>query len=160
VNEQKFNVEVVRTNGTYDLIVNGKQFTVDAVRPAHQAVSLIVDGHSYEVGLEKKENQYSIYFFNDSVELELYEARKYKAAELTKKASVSGPMKIMAPMPGKIVKLLVSENMQVNEGDSLLVIEAMKMQNELKAPRTGIIRQIQTSAGQPVTPQQTLMVLE
>jgi len=160
IKDKKIPIEVVRSNGGYNLTIRNKTFSVDAVRPGHQALSLLVDGKSYEVGLEKRENQYSVYFFNDSVELELYEARKYKAAELTKKSGPTGPIKICAPMPGKIVKITVTENSQVNEGDSLLVIEAMKMQNELKAPRAGIVKQIQARAGEPVTPQQTLLVLE
>lgn len=53
-----------------------------------------------------------------------------------------GPQEILAPMPGKIVKILVAENQEVAQGEGLLVIEAMKMQNELRAPRAGRVERV------------------
>lgn len=153
-------IDVVKTDGVFHLTLEDKTFTVNAVQPTRQTCSLIVDGRSYEVGLEKRETFYSVYFYNDTVELELVEARKFKAYELTKKSLPAGPLKITAPMPGKIVKITVQVNGQVSEGDALLVMEAMKMQNELKAPRSGKIKQIQVQAGDAVSAQQTLVILE
>jgi biotin carboxyl carrier protein len=63
-------------------------------------------------------------------------------------------------MPGKIVRIAVTENSQVQEGDALLIMEAMKMQNELKAPRHGKVLQILVSEGAPVSSQQVLIVME
>jgi biotin carboxyl carrier protein len=119
-----------------------------------------VEGKSYEVGLEKKGNRYSVHFYNDTVDLDLYEARKFKATELAKKPSATGPLKITAPMPGKIIKITAQENQPIEEGEPLLIMEAMKIQNELKAPRAGVVRQIQVQEGEPVAPQQVLIVLE
>ncbi len=153
-------VEVVRTDGSYSLTLNGKTFSVNAVRTGQQSLSLLVEGKSYEVGLEKSDNRYSVYFFDDTVYLDLYEARKYRATELAKKSVQAGPLKVVAPMPGKIVKITVGENQPVAEGEPLLIMEAMKMQNELKAPRAGIVRQIQAREGEPVAPQQVLLILE
>jgi biotin carboxyl carrier protein len=61
-----------------------------------------------------------------------------------------GPQEIMAPMPGKIVKLLVSEKQEVSRNQGLLVIEAMKMQNELRAPRSGRVERIYAVEGMGV----------
>lgn len=153
-------VEVVRTDGSYSLTLNGKTFSVNAVRTGQQSLSLLVGGKSYEVGLEKSGNRYSVYFYDDTVYFELYEARKYRATELAKKSVQAGPLKVVAPMPGKIVKIAVAENQPVKEGEPLLIMEAMKMQNELKAPRAGIVRQILAKEGEPVAPQQVLLILE
>jgi biotin carboxyl carrier protein len=62
-------------------------------------------------------------------------------------AASDGPQEIRAPMPGKIVKLLVEENQHVASGAGLLVIEAMKMQNELRAPRAGRVEKIYVAEG-------------
>ncbi len=62
----------------------------------------------------------------------------------------AGPLQITAPMPGKVVKLLVREGEEVTAGQGLLVMEAMKMQNELRAPRTGRVERIHTSEGSGV----------
>ena len=58
-----------------------------------------------------------------------------------------GPQEILAPMPGRIVKILVTENQEVGQGEGLLVIEAMKMQNELRAPRAGRVDRIYVKEG-------------
>lgn len=58
-----------------------------------------------------------------------------------------GPQEILAPMPGRIVKILVAENQEVGQGEGLLVIEAMKMQNELRAPRAGRVDRVYVKEG-------------
>jgi glutaconyl-CoA/methylmalonyl-CoA decarboxylase subunit gamma len=158
--EQVVPIEVTRTNDEFCLTLNGKTFSVNAIRTTQQSLSLIVEGKSYEVGLEKKGNQYSVYFYNNTVYLNLYEARKYKATELAKKPVTSGPFSVVAPMPGKIIKITAVENQTVSEGEPLLIMEAMKMQNELKAPRAGVVRQLHVKEGEPVSPQQVLLILE
>ncbi len=155
-----FPVEVVEKDGKYGLTLGDKSLTVDAIYPGPQTLSLLIEGKSYELGIEKRVNSFSVRFFNDTVDLDLFEARKYKAAGLVKKPGSSGPSKVLAPMPGKIVRVSVSLNASVREGDSLLVMEAMKMQNELKAPRSGVVKQIHVKEGEPVSPAQVLMVLE
>jgi len=158
--DKKIPVEITKNNGDYCLTLNGKTLSVNAIRPDRQTLSLLVNGKSYEVGLEKKGSSYSIYFFNDTVQLELFEARKFKAKEVTRKFTQTGPLKVVSPMPGKIIKIAVTENAPVTEGDSLIIMEAMKMQNELKAPRTGIVKRIHVKEGEPVLPFQTLVILE
>ncbi len=153
-------VEVVEKDGHYSLTLGDKSFSVDAIHPAPQTLSLLIEGKSYDLGVEKRGHSFSVRFSNDTVDLDLFEARKYKAAELVKKPKTSGPSKVVAPMPGKIVKVSVTLNETVKEGDSLLIMEAMKMQNELKALRSGVVKEIHVKEGEPVSPSQVLMVLE
>jgi biotin carboxyl carrier protein len=153
-------VEVDQKNGNYCLTIGEKTFTVNAIRPDPQFFSLLVEGESYEVAVEKRDNRFEAHFHNGTIGFELYEARKFKASELAKKSTPAGPLKIYAPMPGKIVKIAVIENKEVKEGDALLIMEAMKMQNELKAPRPGRVLQVLVSEGAPVSSQQVLIVME
>jgi biotin carboxyl carrier protein len=74
--------------------------------------------------------------------------------------SEQGPQEIVAPMPGKIVKVLVSENQEVMGGQGLLVIEAMKMQNEIRAPRAGRVQRIYAQEGTGVEAGLRLLRLE
>ena len=71
-----------------------------------------------------------------------------------------GPAVIRAQMPGKIIKLLVEVGAVVQGGQGLIVVEAMKMQNEVKAPKSGVVMKILTSAGITVTAGETLIVVE
>jgi biotin carboxyl carrier protein len=160
VDGKQVRFEVTKTNGGYCLTMDGKSLSVDAIRPAHHLFSLLVEGKSYEVAVEKRDNDFSVSFYDDTVEFALYEARRFKALELTKRSGPAGPLKITAPMPGKIVKVAVTENSQVDQGQALLIIEAMKMQNELKAPRSGIVKNLNAREGEAVSSQQVLLVLE
>ena len=71
-----------------------------------------------------------------------------------------GPKKITAPMPGKVVRILAVAGTSVESGDGVIVIEAMKMQNELKAPKTGKVQKILASEGTPVNAGDTLAIIE
>ena len=153
-------IEVVKTDGQYRLTLEENSFTVDAIRPNEQSLSMLIDGRSYEVALEKNGSRIWVYFYNDTIQLELFDARKFRATELTKKSGPAGPLKILAPMPGKIIRITVAENSHVEEGDSLLIMEAMKMQNELKAPKSGTVKHLHVREGEPVSSSQVLLVLE
>jgi biotin carboxyl carrier protein len=80
--------------------------------------------------------------------VELHDPRRWRRTGSSIEAE--GPQEIVAPMPGKIVKILVAEGQQVERDQGLLVIEAMKMQNELKAPRAGRIERIYMEEGRGV----------
>lgn len=160
VKGKQYLVEIVRGDGVYCLTIGNKSFTVDAFRPGPQTISMLIEGKAYEVGLEKNGNLFSVYFFNDTIELELVDPRKFQASNTARSTETSGPFKIQAPMPGKIVKVTVQEKSAVKEGDSLLIMEAMKMQNELKAPKSGTVSKIHVKEGEPVAISQVLMVLE
>jgi len=71
-----------------------------------------------------------------------------------------GRQEIMAPMPGKVVRLLVSERQKVEAGQGLLVVEAMKMQNEIRSPKAGTVAEIRVAEGAPVGAGQALVVVE
>jgi len=72
----------------------------------------------------------------------------------------AGPQKITAPMPGKIVRVMVSEKDEVKAGQGVIVMEAMKMQNEMKSPKDGHVQRILTSEGSTVNAGDSLVVIE
>lgn len=158
--EKPVQVELEKKDHHYEVSIDGRMYTVDAFLTGPLEFSMLVDGKSREVALEKKENHYTAHFYDHVMEFEFYEARKFKAGELAKKTVTSGPVKIMAPMPGKIVRIPVQENAAVAEGDPVIVMEAMKMQNEFRAPRSAIVRKIQVKEGDTVSAQQVLIILE
>jgi biotin carboxyl carrier protein len=71
-----------------------------------------------------------------------------------------GPRKIVAPMPGRVVRLLVAEQDEVAVGQGIVVVEAMKMQNEIKSPKKGIVKKIVATAGAPVNAGDVLAIVE
>jgi biotin carboxyl carrier protein len=160
VEGKQVQIEITKNNGLYCLTWEGKSFNVDSVRTNHNTFSLLVGGNSYEVTIEKQASNFLVHFYNDTVRLELFDARKFGASAITKKSIRGGAHEILAPMPGKIIKVAVCKDGQVQEGDPLLIMEAMKMQNELKAPASGTIKNVLVKEGEAVSSQQVLMVLE
>jgi biotin carboxyl carrier protein len=71
-----------------------------------------------------------------------------------------GPRKIVAPMPGRVVRLLVEENSEVATGQGVIVVEAMKMQNEIKSPKKGVVKKILVLPGAAVNPGDVLAIVE
>lgn len=78
----------------------------------------------------------------------------------SKKQITAGPMELRAQMPGKVVKLLVQPGSNVEAGESLIVVEAMKMQNEMKSPKDGVVRKIYVTEGATVSAGDRLMTVE
>ena len=78
----------------------------------------------------------------------------------SKKASAAGPMELRAHMPGKVVNVLVKLGAAVHAGQGLMVVEAMKMQNEMKSPKDGIVSKIHAREGATVVAGESLLVVE
>jgi biotin carboxyl carrier protein len=96
---------------------------------------------------------------NVTVPIKLLAAR-LKVAGVAARVEKSGAATVQSPMPGKVVKILVAAGDEVKSGQGVAVVEAMKMENELKAPRDGKVKSIGAKEGQPVEAGQTLITLE
>jgi biotin carboxyl carrier protein len=151
-------VEVCGKDGRYTVTLDGRALEVDFQETGRDFLSLLIDGRSYEVGLEKRPGGFSVVLPDDALFVELTEAAR-SAVDVVKKAA-SGPARILAPMPGKIVRVLVEAGQPVAAGQGLVVMEAMKMENELKAPRQGTVKQLAAREGQAVETGALLAVLE
>ncbi len=151
-------VEVRGKDGRYTVTLDGRALEVDSQETGRDFLSLLIAGRSYEVGLEKRPGGFGVVLPDDALFVELTEAAR-GAVDVVKKTA-SGPARILAPMPGKIVRVLVEAGQQVVAGQGLVVMEAMKMENELKAPRPGTVRQLAAREGQAVETGALLAVLE
>jgi biotin carboxyl carrier protein len=140
-------VEVRERDGRYDVLIDGKPHVVDYRETGRDFVSLLLDGRSYEAGLERRPSGCIVHFPADTLDVELTEAARGAASVARKPA---GPARVVAPMPGKIVRVLVASGEEVPAGHGLMVIEAMKMENELRAPRHGTVQQVAVREGQTV----------
>lgn len=149
-------LEVREARGVYKVTIGDKTLDLDLVKTGEHEVSVLVDGVSYDLGLEKTDQGFAVLLRGDRFEVELKEA--VKGASLSRSAH-AGPVKLNAPMPGKIVKVLVSPGDVVEAGRGLLVMEAMKMENELKAVRAGTIQEIKVKEGQAVEMGAPLLVI-
>jgi len=165
---------------TYDVIVDGKthrlelthgdktwlckvddqEIEVDAALTARDVLSVLVGGKAYEVKRERSlQGDLHMIIGSARYAVDVQDPRSLR----TRRAAAgteAGPRKVTAPMPGKIVRILVAEKDEVKAGQGIIVMEAMKMQNELKSPKDGRVQTILTSEGSTVNPGDTLAVIE
>lgn len=117
--------------------------------------SILIDGRSYAVAILGA-GEVSV---NGRVfHVDVFDPRELRGRRSA--ADTSGPQAIAAPMPGRVIRVLVESGREVAAGEGLIVVEAMKMQNEMKAPRAGRITAVKTVAGATVSAGDVLLVIE
>lgn len=151
-------LEVRARDGGYDVDIDGASTFVDSSRLEASFYSLIVDGRSYEVSVEESDRDtYSVRHGGYLRSIRLIDPLSAAAGA---GLGVSGPSELKAFMPGRVVTILVSEGDAVEEGQPLLVLEAMKMENQVEAPRDGVVKSISVSAGDTVEAGAHLAIIE
>lgn len=158
VENKEYVIEIV---DEHHVTVDGKTYAVDFESVAGQPVfSLIADGKSHEAYVAAGEDHWQVllrgHLFPVTVEDER-EKRLRSAAGGG--VAETGEFNLKAPMPGLVVAVPVSEGQDVKKGQVLLILESMKMQNELKSPRDGKVHRIKVKAGESVEQKQTLLSL-
>jgi acetyl/propionyl-CoA carboxylase alpha subunit len=153
-------VEVAGSRGRYTVTIDGRALEVDW-RPAGSAfASLIVvpEGRSYDVGFEARPGGYRVLVGSEDFAVELLETAR--AAPAAARRAAAGPARLVAPMPGRIVRVLAEPGQAVEAGQGLVVMEAMKMENELRSPRAGRVAEVHARERQTVEMGALLVVVD
>jgi biotin carboxyl carrier protein len=176
---RRYQVELNRANGGWDCVVRSaessrnpydtpslddapvRRLQVDAVLTDTGVLSLLLEGKSYEVKRETLAGRRGVIIVigGRRYPVELRDPRSLGGRHLVT-AEADGPSKILAPMPGKIVRLLAAEGSVVEAGQGIVIIEAMKMQNELKSPKKGVLRKVYAAAGAAVIAGEEVALVE
>jgi len=127
------------------ILVNGQPFTVG---PGEEGNQVLVDGTSYDVMLDGSLERAVVGGIPYDLLVEGLKSGKGETKTATIVAASEGS--VTAIMPGKIIRVPVSEGQQVDEGDVICILEAMKMENELKAPKAGTVKALHVQPGQDV----------
>jgi biotin carboxyl carrier protein len=129
---------------------------IELVEPG--VYSVLMDGHSYEARVEPADSGVVVFIDGYRFEIEVRDPRR--RSRQSGKREIAGRLTVVAPMPGKIVRLLVAVGDTVAAGQGLLVIEAMKMQNEVKSPKAGVVVALEAREGATAAAGETLAVIE
>ena len=141
VNGKTHRLELEKADERWECRLDGQEIKVDAVITRRDVLSMLVDGHSYEIKREQTPTDLHLWVGSTRYAVELHDPRSLQARR-NAAGDEKGPKKLLAPMPGRIVRVLVAEKSEVEAGQGIVVVEAMKMQNEIKSPKKGIVQKI------------------
>ena len=136
-----------------------REFSCNAVQSSDGVISLLLAGNSYEVKQDFADGRRSIAVRGKRYEVEVRDPRSLRSRRKAAGAE-DGPRKLLASMPGKVVRVLKGEGSAVEAGQGVMVVEAMKMQNELKSPKSGIVKKIYVAEGAAVNAGDALAMVE
>ena len=143
----------------YRVHLDGREITVRCVPLNHNALSLIVNGKSFEVHCEPAAEALQVVLRGAIYECIVSDPRSLRTRKKTGLAD-SGEQKLAASMPGKVVRIIAAVGDQITAGQGILVIEAMKMQNEVRSPKDGRLKKLLVSQGANVLAGAVLAIIE
>ena len=156
VEDRQFLIEIIDEK---HISVDGKVYEVDFESVSGQPVySLIVDGKSHESYVAPGDHDWQVLIRGRLYPVTVEDERE-KRLRSTAGGGVAetSEFHLRAPMPGLVVAILVTEGQAIKKGQVLLILESMKMQNELKSPRDGTVGRVRVKAGETVEQKQTLL---
>lgn len=163
INGRTRTVAVDRTeHGRYRVVVDGKAYDVDGVRVGNFGLSMVLDhdlGMSREMQVTPSGVPGELLVTVDGRVLSAA-VNKRRTGGADAGGGVEGEQTIVAPMPGRVVRVLVAPGDNVAARQGVIVVEAMKMENELRSPKAGIVREIAVSPGMSVEAGRVLAVIE
>ena len=159
VNDETRVVEIAGGDGTYRVSVGDDVWDVDACVTAPGVYSLLIDGASYTAGVFDRDGVCVVEVGGESYEITVEEQTRYIIRTRGGATGGTRSRTLTAPLPGKISRVAVRPGDAVQAGDTLLVIEAMKMENEFKASGAGTVAEVRVEAGQAVNAGDVLIVM-
>ena len=153
-------VEVTGEGGRYRLTVGGEVWEVDARLTAQGIYSLLIDGVSYVADVTDQDGACVVDVGDETYRIQVEEETRYIIRTKGGAAGGHAHQTLVAPLPGKITHVAVKAGDTVKVGDTLLVIEAMKMENELRAGGPGTVAEVRVQSGQAVNAGDVLIVID
>jgi biotin carboxyl carrier protein len=152
-------VEVEREDGAWRILLDGRPVAADVAEIAPHTLSILLDGQSFEISVtptadgQLKLQTGTQEFTAEVIDPRAWSGRRHGGVE------AEGRQQIVAPMPGKVVRVLVQAGEHVESAQGLLVVEAMKMQNEIRSPKSGTVERVLVKEGQAVNAGEALCVV-
>ncbi|HEY6370525.1 MAG TPA: biotin/lipoyl-containing protein [Candidatus Sulfotelmatobacter sp.] len=158
IDGKSYRLDLQRADGRWSCRVEGREVEVDAVLARPDVLSLRIGNQAFEVKCERVAGEMHLWVGSARFAAEVRDPRSWRGR--IRAVDDHGPKQLTAPMPGKIVRLLVTQGAEVEAGTGVLVVEAMKMQNEIKSPKKGTIQKILVREGAAVNAGDVLAIVE
>jgi biotin carboxyl carrier protein len=157
IDKQEFKVDVRKTQEGYTAVLNGAEKMVEVARAGGDQLTIIIDNRPYVVILESNEQ---VRVNGETYTVSVLDERIQKLIKASPEKFRKKELAIKAIMPGLVIEVTVKEGDSVKAGDALLVVEAMKMQNEVKTPKDGVVKKILVQKGKTLNSGDRLVIIE
>jgi biotin carboxyl carrier protein len=158
IDGKHYRLDLTQVEGRWLCRLNGREIPVDAVLARPDVLSLRLGNKAYEVKCERVGADLHLWVGSVRFSAEIRDPRSLRSRG--RAADEQGPRKLTAPMPGKVVRVMAEQGNEVEAGAGVLVVEAMKMQNEVKSPKKGKIQKILVAQGAAVNAGDVLAIVE
>ncbi len=152
-------VQELEADHVYRIVIDGKERIVDGRQLSAHMYSLLVEDQSFTIDVTEKDDQYTVSCEGKTFQFSLLDERRALRPGEGGSSGV-GDTEVRSLMPGKIVEILVSVGDEVEQDQGVLIMEAMKMENEVRASTTGTVKAILVAEGQAVEAGELLLELE
>ncbi len=159
LDDRLVHVELPSNGSTGPIRVGGEVVSCDCVPLGDGRYSLILDGRVYDLAVDVDPDSATVSSRSERFTVRLIDPRRLSPGEGSHEGQ-AGVQRIQADMPGKVIRIMVRPGDRVERNQALLVLEAMKMQNEIRAPKSGIVTEIAASEGGTVNSGDFLVSLE
>jgi acetyl/propionyl-CoA carboxylase alpha subunit len=144
----------------FTIDIDGRTHEVDFAMAGDSVYSIIIDGKSYAMEINEKGDNFDILMDDgDAFDVEILDEMK-RLMKMRHSAGLEGRQVVEAQMPGYIWKILVEKGQEVKAGEPLMILVAMKMENEIKAPKDGVVEELFIELDQTITTGDRLAVVE
>jgi len=156
LNNEMYEVEILKDGA---VLVNGERHEVDFLALGETLYSIIQNNRSQDLAIDEHQGEYQVLVDGRLFEAQVLDQRTMLM--MTRKGGLAlGSGEVTAPMPGLVVEVPVAVGDTVEAGQTVVILESMKMQNELKAPIAGVVESVQTDAGATVDKNAVLLVIK
>jgi biotin carboxyl carrier protein len=159
INETDYRLDLEQIAGEWRCRLDGSEVHMDAVQAQPDVLSLLIDGKAYEIRRERTGNGCRLWVGDRLHSPEVRDPRSLRGRR-TPTHAAGGTTQLVAPMPGKVIRFLLAQNAPVEAGQGVVVVEAMKMQNEIKSPKKGTVLRLAVAEGAAVNAGDVLAVVE
>ncbi len=144
----------------YKIVIDDEEHIIDGRRLTGHMYSLIVENKSFTVDVAEKDDAYTVAYEGKSFQVSVLDERKARRGGAGASLGGADEKDVCSMMPGKVVELLVQAGDAVEKDQGVIIIEAMKMENEIRAPVAGTVKAVHVEAGQAVESGELLVELE
>ncbi len=162
IENEELELSIINEEGKIFAEIDGRKYQLESSEPEPNVYLLKYQNQIFEVFVSPDSDQSEakkVSVKNDAFDIQIIDPKRLRGAGSTA-GSADGIAEIKTAMPGKVVKVIVEIGEEVNSNQGVIIVEAMKMQNEMKSPKDGVIKEIKFNEGDTVNAGDVLVIIE